>query len=97
MKASAPEVSVGWWYSVCCEEDLDQIKTEEELAEMREYDREEEADPDGAMLTYNCWPTLDAALDALNDGWTPEQREAIRAAKSSGRDIPRDVALNVKP
>ncbi len=97
MKASAPEVSVGWWYSCCCEEDLYQIKTEEELANLRADVKKGEQDPDGPMLVYDCWPTLDAALTALNDGWTLEQREAIKAAKSSGRDIPRDAALNVKP
>jgi hypothetical protein len=51
---------VGHWYTFCCEEDLKQIETDEELAEVvaETYD-------DGSPL-YRFWPTREAAMVDLD-------------------------------
>lgn len=52
---------VGWWATVCCEEDLTQIKTEADLQEMLEWDK----DLEDAGVSYTYWPTKEAALSDL--------------------------------
>jgi hypothetical protein len=51
---------VGWWATVCCEDDLEQITDEETLRLFLMWD----ADADGG-LRHRYWPTREAALDDL--------------------------------
>jgi hypothetical protein len=56
--SATPEV--GWWATFCCEEDLHQIETAEDLAEHLEEDAEQLDEFDRPFWRY--WPTKDAAL-----------------------------------
>ena len=52
---------VGQWYSRCCEEDLYQIETEEDVREIEEELEEFE----GLCVTVRVWPTREEALADL--------------------------------
>ena len=59
MRLSKPEqVQIGDWVTLCCERDLYQITTPDELAEIREQVNVEE-------LHYECWPDRHSAVSEL--------------------------------
>ena len=60
---SIPEPQVGWWTTICCEEDLQQIETEEQLLDLMA--RVKEDIEDEGFTHRQFWPTKEAALRAL--------------------------------
>lgn len=62
----AAEIQVGWWWAMCCMEDLYPIKDAEELAEVRGYFTDGETFPAGA------WPTAVDGIMALLAGEATE-------------------------
>jgi hypothetical protein len=58
------DIKVGWWYTVCCEIDLYQIKTQEELDEIRLiFERNQEEEFLGNW--WHFWPTYEEAMREL--------------------------------
>lgn len=59
------DVLPGWWYSFCCEEDLYQLKTVDDISDLlQEYTD----DDDGVMVDLHFWPTRQDALADLCQG-----------------------------
>lgn len=57
MKADAnSKPQVGWWAFFCCEEDLSEIESEDELEDLLETE-----------TVYYFFPTREAALKELSD------------------------------
>jgi hypothetical protein len=54
---------IGWWWAECCIHDLQQIETAADLDDYRERMNPESVDEMGPIC--GPWPTLAAALDAL--------------------------------
>lgn len=52
---------VGWWYFFCCEDDLAQIESEQELADLLECDKERAED---GINPHSYFPTREEALAA---------------------------------
>jgi len=63
MPPMASDPQVGWWYYFCCEEDLRQIETEEELKTVLKERADSQLDsPSYCALFYSILPTRDEAL-----------------------------------
>ena len=59
------EVRPGWWYSFCCEEDLYQLNSFEQISDLiQEYTD----DDDGVMVDLHFWPSKEEALLDLCPG-----------------------------
>jgi len=57
------EVKPGWWYAVCCEEDLYEVESVEQITELVELYNDE--DEGWFAVDLHFWPTKAIALQDL--------------------------------
>jgi hypothetical protein len=62
--ANWERIKIGWWYTICCEHDLQPIMAEDELRLMvADLKDPKKIFPEG----FGVWPTKEEALEALKD------------------------------
>ena len=63
------EIQIGYWYTYCCHLDLEEIKTEEDLQDIRQ-----EIEDDEPLLPH-VWPTKLEALQEMRQWWINGQKQ----------------------